>query len=174
MIAPTLITARVILEPLSVRHWEDYAAMWADPRTTKFIGGKPRTRNESWIKFCAGAGLWSLLGYGYLAFTDRATGALLGVGGLSQWERGIAELDDYPETGWGFAPDAWGKGYATEAMRAALDWTDTALEIRETRCIIDPENQSSQRVAAKLGYTKMGHNADAIGPVDIYARKARG
>ena len=174
MIAPTLITARVILEPLSVRHWEDYAAMWADPRTTKFIGGKPRTRNESWIKFCAGAGLWSLLGYGYWAFTDRATGALLGVGGLSQWERGIAELDDYPETGWGFAPDAWGKGYATEAMRAALDWTDTALEIRETRCIIDPENQSSQRVAAKLGYTKMGHNADAIGPVDIYARKARG
>ncbi|MBK9431479.1 MAG: GNAT family N-acetyltransferase [Sphingomonadales bacterium] len=171
MIAPTLTTQRMTLTALTVDHWEANAEMWADPRTTEFIGGKPRPRNESWIRFAAGAGLWSLIGYGYWAFLDRDTGSLLGIGGLSQWERGIAELEGYPETGWAFTPDAWGRGYATEAMIAVLDWADHVARIPETRCIIDPGNAASHRVAAKLGYVQFAHSEGAIGPVHVYARK---
>jgi RimJ/RimL family protein N-acetyltransferase len=174
MTAPTLTTDRMILTALCVDHWDAYAAMWADPRTTEFIGGNPRSHNESWIKFSAGVGLWTLLGYGYWAFTDRENGALLGVGGLSQWQRGIAELEGYPETGWGFAPDAWGKGYATEAMAAVLHWADDVYQMPETRCIIDPGNQASHRVAAKLGYVQIASCEDPIGPILVYARKTRG
>ena len=74
-------------------HWDDYAAMWADPRTTEYIGGSPREHKESWIKFLAGSALWDFFGYGYWAFTERKSGALVGVGGFAQWHRGIAELD---------------------------------------------------------------------------------
>lgn len=172
MQAPTLTTARMSLTALGIEHWEANAAMWADPRTTEFIGGKPRARNESWIRFAAASGLWNLVGYGYWAFVDRNTGKLLGVGGLSQWERGIAELEGFPETGWAFIPDAWGKGYATEAMTAVLDWADTGLRLPETRCIIDPDNSASHRVATKLGYVPFACSEAAIGPVHVYARKS--
>ncbi|MEL6258597.1 MAG: GNAT family N-acetyltransferase, partial [Pseudomonadota bacterium] len=32
-----------------------------------------------------------------------------------------------PEAGWGLARHAWGQGYATEAMVAALAWMDRFL-----------------------------------------------
>jgi RimJ/RimL family protein N-acetyltransferase len=174
MTPPTLTTDRLIIEPLAMKHWEAYSVMWADPRTTEFIGGKPRTPTESWGKFSASAGLWNLLGYGYWAFTDREGGTLLGVGGLSQWQRGIAALDGFPEAGWGFAPDAWGKGYATEAMAAALEWSDAVLKAPEVRCIIDPGNHASHHVATKLGFLKIGYCEDAIGPTNIFSRKRLG
>lgn len=174
MAAPTLTTDRLILEPLSMDHWDEYAAMWADPRTTRYIGGSPREHKESWIKFLAGSALWDHLGYGYWAFTDRQSGALLGVGGLAQWQRGIAELDGFAEAGWGFAPDAWGKGYATEAITAVLAWSDTALNAPEIRCIIDPGNTASHRVADKLGFVKIGYCEEPVGPTNIYSRIGRG
>jgi RimJ/RimL family protein N-acetyltransferase len=171
MQAPTLTTDRLILAPLSMQHWDAYAAMWADPRTTAFIGGGVRSRDDSWRKFAAAAGLWNLIGYGYWAFTDRGTQALLGVGGLSDWQRGIDGLTGFPETGWAFAPDAWGRGYATEAMQAVLVWADTVLALLETRCIIDPSNQPSQRVAEKLGYRHLKTTDEAIGPTALYSRQ---
>jgi Acetyltransferase (GNAT) domain len=113
--APTLITERLSIEPMSLAHWEAYASAWADPRMTEFIGGDPRNRNLSWGKMLQGIGLWSLFGYGYWSFVERASGKFVGNGGLAQFERGIPELEGYPEAGWAFAADAWGKGYAASS-----------------------------------------------------------
>jgi RimJ/RimL family protein N-acetyltransferase len=168
-IAPTLHTGRLTLAPLSLDHWEAYAAAWADPELTAFIGGKPRGRQESWTKFTQGIGLWPLLGYGYWAFVDSASGKFLGNGGLARFERGIAELEGYPEAGWAFVPAAWGRGLATEAMAAVFNWADDALK-SEIRCIIDPGNVASQKVAAKLGFQKFADSDGAIGPVGVYRR----
>lgn len=170
MIAPTLTTKRLLITPMALAHWEEYAAAWADPKLTEFIGGKPRTRNESWGKFLQGIGLWSLLGYGYWSFIDRETGAFLGNGGLAQFERGLTELNGFPEAGWAFVPGAWGKGYATEAMTAILGWAEKALGNPEIRCIIEPGNASSHNVATKLGFAKIGESHDVIGDLFIYSR----
>ena len=172
MIAPVIETERLILRPLSLQHWEAYAAAWADPRMTAFIGGQPRTRAESWGKFLQGIGLWPLFGYGYWSFIDRQNGAFLGNGGLAQFERGLSELTGYPEAGWAFVPDAWGRGLATEAMAAVLSWADEALEYAEIRCIIDPDNSASQRVAAKLGFAFMGDTDFPPGRTGVYRRIA--
>lgn len=169
--APTLITERLTIEPMSIAHWEDYAAAWADPRMTEFIGGEPRNRNISWGKLLQGIGLWSLFGYGYWSFVERDTGKFVGNGGLAQFERGITELEGYPEAGWAFAPDAWGKGYATEAMTAILQWADGQAQVGEIRCIIDPGNNASHNVATKLGFTKFAESHDIIGDLFIYSRE---
>jgi RimJ/RimL family protein N-acetyltransferase len=171
MIAPTLITERLTIAPMSLQHWEEYAAAWADPRMTEFIGGDPRNRNVSWGKFLAGIGLWSLLGYGYWSFVERESGKFVGNGGLAQFERGIAELEGFPEAGWAFAADAWGKGYATEAMNAILNWADTKAKLGEIRCIIDPGNAASHNVATKLGFTIFAESRDVIGDLFVYRRK---
>jgi RimJ/RimL family protein N-acetyltransferase len=171
MIAPTLTTKRLIIAPMALDHFEQHAAAWADPAMTRFIGGNPRSRNESWGKFLQGAGLWSIMGYGYWSFLDRATGAYLGNGGLAQFERGIPELVGVAEAGWAFGPAAWGKGYATEAMTAILEWADSALNLTEIRCIIDPGNTASHNVAAKLGFAKFAESHDVIGDLFIYSRK---
>lgn len=169
VIAPELNTPRLRLVPLSLDHWEDYARAWADPELTAFIGGRPRTRQESWTKFTQGAGLWPLFGFGYWAFVDRSTGAFLGNGGLARFERGIAELGDYPEAGWAFIPSAWGRGLATEAMQAVVDWADAHMT-PEIRCIIDPANIASDRVALKLGFARFAESEGEMGPVGVYRR----
>ncbi|MFM7028614.1 MAG: GNAT family N-acetyltransferase [Chakrabartia sp.] len=170
-IAPLLTTDRLLLAPLSLAHWEDYAAAWADPQLTAFIGGQPRTRQESWTKFTQAVGLWPLLGFGYWAFVARDDGRFLGNGGLARFERGIPELEGFPEAGWAFVPAAWGQGLATEAMAAILHWADAQLG-DEIRCIIDPGNRASQRVADKLGFAAFAQNDGVLGPVQVYRRPA--
>lgn len=171
---PTLTTDRLILAPISLDHWDAYAAAWADPAMTEFIGGKPRTRTESWGKFLAAAALWQFMGYGYWSFLDRASGKFLGNGGLAWFDRGVAGLEGVPEAGWAFIPDAWGRGLATEAMAAVLDWGDTALKAQETRCIIDPGNRASRRVADKLGFRFLAVADEPMGRIELFSRQRGG
>src|SRR3546814_10848704 len=68
------------------RRSADLIAMWADARVTRFIGGEPRAPDVSWGKFLSSAGLWPVMGFGYRVFADRASDALIGLGGLRSEE----------------------------------------------------------------------------------------
>jgi RimJ/RimL family protein N-acetyltransferase len=131
--------------------WEAYAAVWADPRVTDFIGGAPRPRDVAWTKFGQAAGMWSLFGFGNWSVIDRAEGVFLGICGFAVYERGIAELEGFPESGWAFAHASWGRGIGREAIAAIHDWADGAA-IAETRCLIDDGNIASIKVAERVGY----------------------
>jgi RimJ/RimL family protein N-acetyltransferase len=148
---PILHTHRLILRAITMDDWEPYAAMWADPRVTEFIGGAPRPRAVAWPKFVQSTGFWSLFDYGYWAITDHQ-GRFIGIGGFAQQERGIPDLVGYPECGWTFIPDVWGQGIASEAVAAMVEWADSALGT-ETRCLIDKANAPSIKVATRNGYT---------------------
>jgi RimJ/RimL family protein N-acetyltransferase len=151
MQAPTLTTERLTLRALTMADWEPYAAMWEDPRVVEYIGGAPRPRDVAWPKFGQAAGMWALVGYGNWAVIDRADGVFLGVAGLSDFKRGIAELDGAPEAGWAFTAASWGRGIASETIVAVTGWADAA-GIAETRCMIDHGNLASARVAERCGY----------------------
>lgn len=171
---PVIETARMRLRPQRLGDKDVHIAMWADERVTRFIGGEPRAPDVSWGKYLSSAGLWPVMGFGYWVFADRADDRLIGMGGLSYFCRGIAELEGVPEAGWAFDADHWGAGYATEAMTAALGWADGHLDAKEVRCIIDPGNAASERVAAKLGFARIG-DSDALGDiVAIYSRPKGG
>jgi RimJ/RimL family protein N-acetyltransferase len=79
--------------------------------------------------------------------------------------RGFRRWPDF-EIGWGVAKEAQGKGYATEAARAAIDWAFANFEIAQVIHCIDRENTASQGVARRLGAEKQreielfGHVAD--------------
>ncbi|MDZ3830260.1 MAG: GNAT family N-acetyltransferase [Sphingopyxis sp.] len=170
---PTLETDRLRLRGQRLADKHDHIAMWADERVTRFIGGEPRTPDVSWGKYLSSAGLWPVMGFGYWVFADRASDRLIGMGGLSYFCRGIPELEDVPEAGWAFGADHWGGGLATEAMGAALGWADDHLDAAEVRCIIDIGNTASERVAAKLGFRRIGES-DALGHVVALYGRPRG
>lgn len=151
MDAPTLTTERLTLRAITLADWEPYATMWADPRVTTFIGGQPRPRDVAWPKFGQAVAMWTLFGFGNWAVIDRADGVFLGVCGLARYERGIPEMDIFPEAGWAFAAASWGRGIASEAIGAVTRWADAA-GLAETRCMIDHANIASIKVAERCGY----------------------
>lgn len=150
--APTLETIRLILRPHAVADYADCRTLWASPDVVRHIGGTPLDSQAVWFRILRYAGMWSLLGYGMWVIEERDSGAFLGEAGLLSAERGIAELEGVPEAGWVLGPAAWGRGIATEAMQAILDWADAHLDAPSLRCIIDPGNEASIHVAEKLGF----------------------
>jgi RimJ/RimL family protein N-acetyltransferase len=149
---PVLETARLRLRPHGMADFEALASLWADPVVTRFIGGKPATREESWARLLRYSGLWPLVGFGYWLVEDRATGTYLGDVGFADFHRQIDPAPPaLPEIGWVLSPAAHGRGVATEAATAALGWLG-----RDCFCIIDPAHGASLRVAAKLGFESRG------------------
>jgi RimJ/RimL family protein N-acetyltransferase len=154
--APILETERLILRPYRADDLPHYAALWAEENVTRYIGGKPNTEEESWLRLLRQAGHWPLLGFGYWIVEERSTGTLLGEAGLAEFHREIVPpIVGTPEAGWVFSSAAHGKGYATEAMRAIFDWSKAQLPHDRTVCLIHPENTASLRLAAKLGFLEL-------------------
>jgi RimJ/RimL family protein N-acetyltransferase len=97
--------------------------MWADPIVTRYIGGKPLNAEESWARLLRYAGHWALLGFGYWVVEEKETGSFAGEIGFADYKRNMEpSLDGTPEIGWVIASEFHGKGYATEAVRAAVIW----------------------------------------------------
>ena len=153
---PEIETERLLLRAHRPDDLSASLAIWAHPDVTRFIGGRPSTSEEVWWRLLRYAGLWAMLGYGYLAVVERASGRMVGDVGLADFKRATSPaLGEVPEAGWALHPDFHGKGYALEAMRALLGWAD-AQGIERTCCIIDGGNAPSTGLAMKLGYGRTG------------------
>lgn len=107
------------------------------------------------MKILRYAGLWELLGFGYWAVEEKSSGQFIGELGFADFKRVMQPpIDGIPELGWAFASAFHAKGYATEGLRAALEWADANIDSARTVCIISPENAASIRVAQKIGYAE--------------------
>ncbi|TPL04230.1 MULTISPECIES: GNAT family N-acetyltransferase [unclassified Mesorhizobium] len=172
---PILETARTVLRPHRLGDFETYAAMWAEPAVTRFIGGKPRTREESWMRFLRHAGLWSLIGYGFWAIEDKDTKRFIGEAGFHDLKREIEpSIEGVPEAGWALASEAHGQGLASEVVGRIVAWSDEALRQARTVCIIDPENGASLKVAEKNGYCEILRTTYHEKPTILLERPAGG
>ncbi|AZO11499.1 MULTISPECIES: GNAT family N-acetyltransferase [unclassified Mesorhizobium] len=172
---PVLETARTILRAHALDDFETYVAMWADPGVTRFIGGKPRTREESWMRFLRHAGLWSLLGYGFWAIEDKKTGRFAGEAGFHDLKRDIEpSIEGVPEAGWALASEAQGQGLASEVVGRIVAWGDEVFGPASTVCIIDPENGASLKVAERNGYRETLRTTYHEKPTILLKRQAGG
>jgi len=164
-----LHTPRLILRPHRVADYAACRTLWASPDVVRHIGGAALDSQAVWFRILRYAGMWALLGYGMWVIEDR-DGAFLGEAGLLSAERGLPELEGVPEAGWVLGPQAWGRGVATEAMQAILDWADAHVEAPSLRCIVDPDNAASIRVADKLGFDVLTDTALGGKPIRIFDR----
>ncbi|ATB49521.1 GNAT family N-acetyltransferase [Corallococcus macrosporus] len=172
---PTIETERLVMRGHRIEDFEEGFAMWSDPTVVRFISGKPSTREEMWSRLLRYVGHWDLLGYGFWAVREKATGRLVGDVGLGDFRREMQPaLPKAPEAGWVLAPGFQGKGYATEAVRAALAWADARLSPERVVCIISPENAASIRVAEKSGFRQFGQGVYLGHPSLMFERLAPG
>ncbi len=150
---PEIETDRLRLRGHRLDDFADALAMWSDPAVTRFIGGKPSTEQQTWSRLLGYVGHWALLGFGYWALEDKTSGRFVGELGFADFRRDIdASMKHVPELGWALISPVHGKGYATEAVRAAVLWGDAHFGSARTVCLINPENLASIRVAEKCGY----------------------
>jgi len=170
--APVLRTSRLTLTGHCRADLDDLAAMWGDPTVTAMIGGRPRTREEVWIRLLRAVGQWRLFGYGAWVARETATGRFVGDVGLLEAERAIDPPLALPEVGWALSPGFQGRGMAREAAAAALGWADVH-GVRATCCIIHPDNRASIRLAKKLGYGRTRTAAYHDAPTLVFERSAR-
>lgn len=158
---------------------DDFAAsvaMWADPVVTQYIGSKPLSEEDVWARVLRYLGHWAWLGFGYWLVEEKATGRFAGEMGFSDWKREIEpSLKGVPEIGWVLATRVHGKGYATEAVRAAMAWRDANLvsaqpNLGNTVCIIHPEHARSIRVAEKCGFKEVLRTTYKEEPTILFAQ----
>lgn len=64
------------------------------------------------------------------------------------------------EVGYALLPDARGRGYAIEAVRAALEWATRVHGIRRFRAAVAPDNERSLNLIGKLGFRQTGDQWD--------------
>jgi RimJ/RimL family protein N-acetyltransferase len=126
--------------------------MWSDATVVHHIA-QPSTPQDAWMRLLRYRGLWPLLGYGYWALTEKASGRFVGDLGFADFHRAIEpSIRGVPEAGWVLAGWAHGQGFASEALTAALAWLDRQGTHESSVCLIAPENKPSLRLARRFGF----------------------
>jgi RimJ/RimL family protein N-acetyltransferase len=168
---PAVDTERLTLRAPRLEDFEESFAMWSEPTVTRYVGGKPSTREEMWNRLLRYVGHWSVLGFGFWVVREKATGRFVGEVGVADFRRDIEpSLGGAKEAGWVLSPWAHGKGFATEAVRAALAWTEERFGPERVVCIIDPGNEASVRVAHRCGFREFALGTYKGEPTRMFER----
>lgn len=170
---------RLETDRLFVRPWQpddrsDLAALTQDPEVMRYVhAGKPYSEEEIDELFARQARQLAEHGICMGALIEKATGRLIGVAGTQP----LGTTGDL-EIGWWLARDRWGHGFATEIGAAAMRHVLETLDRPRVMAIIDPPNEPSKRVVARLGMhytgtktgTELGHRLPGI-VVDVFTRE---
>ena len=149
----TLITET---ERLALRVWsrEDAEALFEltrDAETMRYVGnGKPWAdlgRAHEWLGWMEDS--QRERGYSRWAVVEKEGGRVIGLCGFFDV---LGKVD----FGYLLARDRWGRGYATEAARAALRHGFESLRFEEVVARTAPDNSASRRVLEKLGFEFRG------------------
>jgi [ribosomal protein S5]-alanine N-acetyltransferase len=147
-----LYTRRLSIRPLTPADGADVYAVFAAPEVMRYWNSAPPadvSEGGEWAAYLAA--MQRRLGYAQWRVAERATGRLVGIAGLQP-------LDGGPdvELTYALVPEAWGRGYATEAAAAALGYAFGEAGLERVVGIARPENGASVAVLRKLGLRALG------------------
>ena len=153
-----MVPVELRTERLLLRQWhaDDAARMAEIYREPRFLEHMPaHDLDETRAELERFSRQWRDYGYSHWAVEEGETGRLIG-------RAGLLRHDDWPlapyvvEAGWSFDPDYWGRGFATEAGRAAVECWREQLEEPQLISITTPGNTRSRAVMERLGFTLRG------------------
>jgi RimJ/RimL family protein N-acetyltransferase len=146
---------------------EGYGAVLLDPEVEvrlRATDAPPLDEDSVAARLASDEAHWKEHGFGPWALLERDGGTFVGRGGLQWTGLGDREAVELP---WAIASSHWNRGFATEAARAALEWARTR-ELQEVIALITPDNDSSRRVAEKIGLRQEGQTMHGGLPHLVY------
>ena len=159
---PTVETDRLRLRPFTEADLDRYLAIHTTPEVRASLHiADSFDREAAWGQMAHHLGQWALRHSGQWGVELKSTGELIGRAGTHRPERA-----DWPglECGWTFDPAHWGRGYATEAGRATVEWAWANHDVDRLYSVILPTNGASQAVAERLGFTLLEERTLAFFP----------
>jgi RimJ/RimL family protein N-acetyltransferase len=148
---PTIETPRLVLRDWRDADVEAWVRMNADPRVTEFFG---RTYTREFSEASAAAIRAQLRHNGYGWWVVEVRGGPSFAGAIALQEVPFqAPFTPANEIGWRFSVESWGRGYATEGARAALEFAFNTLNWHEVVAFTAASNVRSRRVMERLGMT---------------------
>jgi RimJ/RimL family protein N-acetyltransferase len=158
-----LETERLVLRMFVEDDWRALHEHYSDAECTRFTFRRALTEAATWRAMASMLGHWQLRGYGPYAVEDKATGEVLGTVGLwypLEWPE--------PEIKWALARRYWGKGYASEAVRAVQHMAREYVPDVSLISLIDSGNAASITLALAVGATLERELEFAGSPFHIY------
>jgi [ribosomal protein S5]-alanine N-acetyltransferase len=147
-------TERLLLRELLPADEEAFFAMDSDPEVHRYLGNKPLKSIEearTVIQFVREQ--YVAYGIGRWAAIEKATGNFIGWSGL----KFVTELENnhrnYYDIGYRLDKRYWGKGYATESAKAALEYAFVHMNVKEIIGSAHVDHIKSRKALEKCGLT---------------------
>jgi len=142
-------TTRLIGRQFTFNDLPDLTAILSDAEVMKYSlhGIYDEAATSEFIEWCMTC--YNTQGFGPWALIEKTSSALLGFCGIYP-----EKLGNVQEVGLGYrlARNYWGKGLASEAGKATVEFAFTQKKVDSIVVIIEPQHIASIRVAEKLGF----------------------
>jgi RimJ/RimL family protein N-acetyltransferase len=149
---PTLTTPRLVLRAFVLSDLDELAVIHAEESFWWYPLRSGMSKDETAGFLQRVTARYDSDGFGIEALLDRASGAMIGWAGLAV-PHFLPEILPAVEVGWRLAGPWRGRGLATEAGAAAVEFGFTTGGLDRIVSIHEPENVASGRVMEHLGFT---------------------
>lgn len=146
-------TERLILRELRLSDLEGMFELDSDPEVHKYLGNKPvKTIDESRKILESVISQYKERGIGRWAAIEKSSGNFIGWSGIRlNTEYKMNGCTNYYDVGYRLIKRFWGKGYATESGKAAVNYAFNTLKLPELYGITEKGNQASHNALLKIG-----------------------
>lgn len=144
-----IVTERLDLRPITMADADRLAVFHADARVMNLLQHGVLTRARSDAMVANYEAEWPALGFGSWTATERASGRLVGLGGLH-----VHDGDHGVAVRLAFAPEAQGQGYGAELGHAALAFAFDVARLDRVVAITRLDNVAAQRSLEKFGMVR--------------------
>jgi len=143
---PVIETTRLILREMREEDAPALFEYFQDPQTSRYWFTPDKTIEEARARVPRLKKEWAKNGFGDWAVVDRSTGKFIGFTGLHHIS-GMNEVN----LGYLLTYSVWGRGYGTEACRAAIQFGLETAKLKQIVGVTHPDNLPSIRVLEKCG-----------------------
>jgi len=151
---PKIETERLILREILPEDAEAMFEMDSDPDVHLYLGNEPVKDIEqinNVIQFIRKQYIDN--GIGRWAVVLKESNEFIGWCGLKYFTEIINNHIHIYDLGYRFGKKYWGKGYATEAAKACMEYGFNNMKLKEIYAMTDSRNANSNNVLKKLGFT---------------------
>ena len=163
-------TGRLVLRRFTLEDLRAFYQLTSRTEIIRYAQSKPVASLEDALEMMKAAPFhdYATYGYGRFACVWKETGDVIGFSGV----KFVPEISD-TELGYRFFPEYWGKGLATEAGQASIEFARSDLGLKRLVAMVHPDNVASARVLAKLGFSvekRLSYSGLEGVDVDLFAR----